>query len=361
MAGLEYHYVLRELSFLCGKFLGKFYELDEGLFRFRFGDSDLLVQLGVRMHLTKYISSAPQTPSNFCEFVRKRLDGKKLASLSQHGMDRIISAKFSSPSEEFTLVFEMFADGNLLVLDKDGIILRPYKKEEWKDRRLARGEKYKPPTSSQIPFPPSAQDLAALFSKSEKEKFIISVLPQLSIGTAYLNEALLACKIPPKTPASSLSPPQIGALAAELSKMHSSLSPIAYKKEGILVDFSLIQLSSCASLEKVQGETLSQLADEYYLSHSPSQAPPLAHEKKKEQLQTRLQTQLAALEDAKKQEQECMQAGNLIMQNSGSLEALSSEINSMRAKKASWEEISLLLKKKKIEMEKTGSVLYLDF
>lgn len=360
MAGLEYHFLLRELSSLCGKFISKFYELEGGLFRLRFGSSDLLVQLGVRMHLTKYISPSPQTPSNFCEFVRKRLEGKKLTSLSQHGMDRIIFAKFASPSEECTLVFEMFAGGNLLVLDASGAIMRPYKKEEWKGRRLARGEKYSTPPSLQLPFPPSAQELSALFSQSEKEKFIVSVLSQLSIGTSYINEALLACDIAPKTPAHSLSPSQLSALSSEFSRMHSSLSPIMYKQDGKPIDFSVFPLSQYSGLEAVQRPSLSAAADEFYAS-VPSPIPASsAHEKKKEQLQLRLSLQLASLEEAQKQAQECTQAGNAIMQNSQMLQSLSLEINSMRAKKIGWEEIAALLKKKKIEMEKTGSVVYVD-
>ena len=142
--------------------------------------------------------------------------------------------------------------------------------------------------------------------------------------------------------------------------MHSSLSPTACKKGGVISDFSLVPLSSCSSLEQAHSESLSPIMDEYYLSHASSKAPPSGHEKKKEQLQNRLSTQLAALEDAQKQAQECMHAGNSVMQNSASLEKLASEINSMRAKKTSWEEIALALKKKKIEMEKTGSVVYVE-
>lgn len=360
MAGLEYYFMLRELSPLVGRFISKFYELEDGLFRLRFGELDLLAQLGVRMHLTKYISAAPQTPSNFCEFVRKRLDGKKLVSLSQHGMDRIIYAKFSSPSEECTLAFEMFAKGNLLVLDSQGKIMRPYRKEEWKERRLAKGETYKPPPSCAIPFPPSQSQLCSLFSQDLGEnKYAVVSLNSLSIGTAYVNEALLACSIQPKTPSASISALQALELSEAFSRMHSSLLPLLYKQGGKPADFSVFPLSQHRGLEKIQCASLCAALDEYYSSCAPAQASS-SFDKKKAQLESRLQLLRQRLEQASAQAQQCSQAGNAILENQQKLLAIAQHIKELRSEGKSWEEIAEGLKKKKIEMEKSGSVFYAE-
>lgn len=360
MAGLEYHFLLRELSPLCGEFIGKFYELEEGLFRLRFGGSDLLVQLGVRMHLTKYISAAPSTPTNFCEFVRKRLDGKKLISLSQEGMDRIIYAKFSSPSQECTLVFEMFAQGNLLVLDEAGNILRPYLKEEWKTRRLARGEKYLPPASQKLPFPPSASQLSALFSApTDEKKYAVVALNSLSIGTAYANEALASCNVAPKTPVHSISQQQAECIAAAFSRMHSSMSPFLYKKNGAIADFSIVPLSSLSDAEKIQCASLSEALDGYY-SASPAPKASASFEKKKMQLQERLRMQQGHMHDTLAQAQQCTQAGNTILQNQQLFLSISQQVLTLRSQGKSWDEIAGMLQKKKIGMEKSGSVFYAE-
>ncbi|MFH0715038.1 MAG: hypothetical protein V1847_04620, partial [Candidatus Diapherotrites archaeon] len=42
-----------------------------------------------------------------------------------------------------------FSDGNLILCEKNGIILQPFHRQEWKDRKLWKGEQYKFPASKE--------------------------------------------------------------------------------------------------------------------------------------------------------------------------------------------------------------------
>jgi predicted ribosome quality control (RQC) complex YloA/Tae2 family protein len=134
-----------ELKQLEGKYFDKAQQIGAELFKLSFSPSkqDLLIEPGKRFHLTSYRMAAPEKASNIAMLLRKQLGGKKLVSAEQHGSDRVITLDFGDAK----LIAEFFSHGNLVVTDADYNILFTFRKEEWKDRKLAKGEKYKYPSN----------------------------------------------------------------------------------------------------------------------------------------------------------------------------------------------------------------------
>jgi len=78
------------------------------------------------------------------------------------------------------------------------------------------------------------------------------------------------------------------------------------------------------------------------------------------QLQERLRMQQGHMHDTLAQAQQCTQAGNTILQNQQLFLSISQQVLTLRSQGKSWDEIAGLLQKKKIGMEKSGSVFYAE-
>ena len=346
LSNLEYTYLCSELQFLIGRRLDKFYELGESgesKFRMKFGDVDLVCELGKRMNITKYIEPAPESPSNFAMGVRKELEGRKLASVSQHGFDRVLVFEFeNSPS----MIFEMFGKGNL-VLVAGGKTAKCYKKEEWKDRKTASGHEYTFPASSALPQIPFAGQIKALLS----EKFIASSLSALPLGSLYTKEALARAKIPEKKKGTELSEKECGQVADEIGRIVANARPLGYAKEGKPEEFSLCTLSQFCGFEIIEGKTLNELADGYFHAHAGEKqgAKPSgeAGQKRKqmEKLEKRLASQKSEVEQMEKESAEMKEAGDAIYADYEKVEALLAKVKEMKKSGAGDAEISSALAK----------------
>ena len=100
----------------------------------RFVIVDANVQ-SLRIHETHHEAVLPRQklPSSFCTKLRIHLRNKKIISIRQLGMDRIIDIEFGFPdvetedtfqeSKQFHLILEMYDNGNLFLTDKDYKIL----------------------------------------------------------------------------------------------------------------------------------------------------------------------------------------------------------------------------------------------
>lgn len=82
--------------------------------------------------------------NGFVTFLKKNLEGKKIDHVEQHEWDKVLVVHF----RDYYLIIEIFANGNIILCDKNWKILQPYHREEWKDRKLQKGEMYIFPQSA---------------------------------------------------------------------------------------------------------------------------------------------------------------------------------------------------------------------
>ena len=100
------------------------------------------------MHAQK--AEMPPRPSGFAQRVRGQLQGLRITGIAQHGRDRIIVFELEG-AKRMTLVFELFAKGNIVVLDEHGVIRNVFVKESFGSRNVRPGVAYV--------FPPSPQSV----------------------------------------------------------------------------------------------------------------------------------------------------------------------------------------------------------
>jgi len=75
-------------------------------------------------------------------YLRKNLSNARLISIRQHGFDRILILEFESGRGKNELIIEAFGDGNVILVDQEGIILRPLTHAKYTKRLLKGGATY---------------------------------------------------------------------------------------------------------------------------------------------------------------------------------------------------------------------------
>ncbi|SCV99981.1 LAFE_0B06788g1_1 [Lachancea fermentati] len=94
-------------------------------FLLKFGKPDsklnVIIDCGLRIHLTEFSRPIPPTPSGFVVKLRKHLKSKRLTTVKRVNNDRILVLSFSDGM--YFLVLEFFSAGNVILLDSDRKII----------------------------------------------------------------------------------------------------------------------------------------------------------------------------------------------------------------------------------------------
>jgi len=162
----------------------------------------LLIESGIRMHLSEFEWPKNNFPSGFSMKMRKHLRGRRLTSIQQLGVDRIVDLQFGSNEASFHIIIELYDRGNIALTDCNYVILNllRYRKqlvtnnssEENTDVRIAVHEKY--PISSARPQENliSEKRLADLLIASKKESLLKRVLnSQLPYGISTIEHCII--------------------------------------------------------------------------------------------------------------------------------------------------------------------------
>lgn len=83
----------------------------------------LLIESGIRIHTTEFIKNNKSLPSGFSMKLRKHLRTKKLTSIKQVGMDRVIDLQFGKDEYAAHIIVELYAQGNIILTDQNYTIL----------------------------------------------------------------------------------------------------------------------------------------------------------------------------------------------------------------------------------------------
>jgi predicted ribosome quality control (RQC) complex YloA/Tae2 family protein len=145
--------LVKELQWMKGFHIAKFYESKADVFRLRLtkkGESaDLRIILCKTVNKTVYIDeTGPAT--GFAASFRNVLDNAAILGISQLNHDRIIEIDVAKGGTAFKIILEMFGKGNLLVTDSTDKIVIVYKRHKFADRDVIPGAIYTPPKNENM-------------------------------------------------------------------------------------------------------------------------------------------------------------------------------------------------------------------
>ncbi|MCS3900457.1 ribosome rescue protein RqcH [Methanococcus voltae] len=136
------------------------------------GTQEIVIGVGKYKYITKteYDRQKPKNPHSFVMLLRKNLRNIKITKIEQHNFDRIVKITFEWNELKYTLIIELFKDGNVILLDKENKIVMPLRNERFSDRKLIPKEEYKFPAQRDLEPANLEYEVAKKIFKDELQK-----------------------------------------------------------------------------------------------------------------------------------------------------------------------------------------------
>ena len=369
--------IVRELSSMIGARARKAYQPHYEQVVIRLNpkgspSSDLVIVSGRRLYLSQRDRPMPSQPSQFAMVLRKHMNNSRLIEVKQLGFDRIISMTFEHGSGKLTLIIELFRDGNVLLLDEDGVIIQPLTHAKYASRSLKRGVQYVPPPAAVDPREIDREKLDKLLDESDDD-LIRTLAARGNLGRIYGSAICASANLEEKLKAKDLSDKQrevldaaINNLLEELANYNSSRMWFENKEilekwkkatdlnekdelSGEIKEISPIDLKYLNSELSIEIETLCSGYDAAFGSHDASAFIRREEEKlvqigqdegeKKAKLERRADQQRNAIERFLSQAAINQELGKAMQDNWSHLEAIINQFNDAISK-YTWQEVA---------------------
>jgi len=353
MSNVDVYAVCHELrDLLKGARVDKAYQptKDTVLIRFHVagkGRVDIVFQAGRRMHMTQYPLPNPKIPPNFPMLLRKYIKGATVEDIRQYNFDRIVELHVAK-EKKFTLIIELFAKGNIILLDEEGKIILPLKRKLWSDRKISSKEEYKyPPKRGINPLEVKKEELEDVFRNSDSD--VIRTLARSGLGGIYSEEILLRSNVQKDLPAAEISSSDLDSIYNTIYELFEPLRTsnfhpqiVSDGKEDVLP----LDLKIYENYKKETFETYSEAADEFFSSEvretiKNEYEDVWGAEVKK--FEKRLKIQEETLDKFHKTIKVSKKRGDLLYANYGKIQSILDIIKDAR-EKYSWNEIASKLK-----------------
>jgi len=286
-----------------------------------------------KIFLTTYKKPSPVEPPNFCLFLRKHLNNKKLVGIEQHAFDRVLEIR----TNENILIFELFSDGNVILCDSQYEIIMPMYIQKWRDRELKPKIKYRFPPGKIDPFSVNFDYFRNFLKKSEK-KLVAFLASEVGLGPVYAKEVCARSRINDQMQASEIGLNE----SIYIFKTIQSLENIKTKPT-LYADFvSPFPLESLKSHVKGEKEKFFEALDEFFSEQQIQQverAEERVREEHKERMEGILERQEVALEKWTEKKEETRTKADLIYSHYGTVESILEALNRAKSSGLPWEEI----------------------
>ena len=271
-------------------------------------------------------------PPAFAMLLRKHLENSRLASVDQHGFERILVV---STQNGYELVLELFGEGNV-VLAKDGDIVQPLRDQSWEHREVRPGRSYQfPPPRTD----PRELDEGAFFKvlSGSKGDLVRTLAVSLNLGGRYAEEVCAQTGLERNLKVGKLSGDELRALHSAVAELLSRLAerrrPTMYLEGGVPMDFAPIELCSIPGAEARPYPDFNSLVADYVAywrgrRTQEQRASRLAEELGR--LRRQAANQEKAIEAFRAQAAECRRAGEAVSVSVGPLSEILQRAEELR-------------------------------
>ena len=372
MSNVDIYTICQELNdLLTGARVDKSFQPTKDTVVMRFhkagtGRLDLVIQAGKRIHISQYPLTNPQNPPAFPMLLRKRVKGANVVSVEQHNFDRVVEIKMKK-EETYTLIVELFAKGNIILLNEANEIILPLKRKHWSDRDISSKKEYIFPQEQGInPIALTIDEFKEIISSEEDEE-IVRVLATNGLGSLYAEEIMLNTEINKKTACSDLSAEEISTIFDALKTVFEPLEKGEFtpmivnnreeierlkaenpdKKYKSKEDVISINIKQYESFEKESFDSFNEACDEFYSSKVKNEITDIqeaAWNKKVSKFSKRLEKQEETLANFEKTIEDSQKKGELIFTNYVQVDNILNVIKGAREKDYGWKEIGKTLK-----------------
>ena len=229
MSGVDLTAVVAELGPLLPLWVGKIYQYGPKTVVIRLQGEEharhaLVIESGRRAHLVKALPEAPVKPGGFAMLLRKHLEGGKVLSIAQHGLQRILTITVGKKAGSLRLVVELFDEGNIVLCDGEGKIVKPLWHHRFREREVVPGTVYAYPGKDCSDLSPYG--LGDLLLASDRE-IVKALAVGCMLGGRYAEEVCALASVPKEAPASSVDAEKIGeAIGGLLDRVKTARDPV---------------------------------------------------------------------------------------------------------------------------------------
>ena len=193
---------IKEIRKYCGMRVNNVYDIDSKTYLLKLNKPDekvmILMESGNKIHTTGFDWPKNTAPSGFSMKMRKHIKGRRLESIQQLGIDRIVDLQFGSGEAAYHIILELYDRGNVVLTDFEYTILnilRP-RTDKCQDVRFAVKETY-PLAAAKEHVVPTEESLRGILTTAKSGDQLKKVLiPHLDYGPALIEHSLLTAGFP---------------------------------------------------------------------------------------------------------------------------------------------------------------------
>lgn len=357
MSSLDVYAIVTELKGLIGYRVDNIYrdELDKFfLFKFKgkgeYKTPFLLIELGVRIHLTEFKHPVPERPSDKTMSLRGHLKGSELIDIRQVEFDRLIEMKMRG-KQEYHVYIELFGNRpNFIVVGNNNRVISATWYKKMRHRDVLPGKEFElPPIRGKAVLDMNHDEIFQLISSPEiLDSEIVRILAQKAGGGGELMEELLArAKIEKNKKCSEISRQDIDEFISSINEVKSDLEEL---NPLVILDSDKKPRSyHPIKFESVKGfslefSNLSSALDFFYTdTGSKTSVIVTQKDKRKKKVKKVLKAQQNAIKDFERKRIYNKMIGDLIYLHFDVVDELLSTIIQARKKNVSWKEIQAKL------------------
>ena len=229
---------------------------------------DLVFVRGSRIYTSNRDRPMPMTPPPFAMLLRKHLKNSRFTGVRQLGFDRVLSFDFETKFGTRHIYVEVFRDGNIILVDQEGIIIQPLTHAAYAGRTLKKGFEYTPPPAAINPFSLDEQGLTELFKDTDRD--LVSTLGgKLNLGGTHANAI---CQLAGHQP-------NMEAEDADIGKVHSALHGLLNDLSNSNSGFLILKPSDEVPVEELQAvadkQIMGVIRDRFLELHAEEATPIL--------------------------------------------------------------------------------------
>jgi predicted ribosome quality control (RQC) complex YloA/Tae2 family protein len=319
------------------------------------GTTQLLIEPGHRVHLTEYRRAAPRVPSKYCTVLRKYLRDRRIHSMKQHELDRIVVFEVGDEESSHKLVAELFGSGNILLLDPADTIFVARRYRKMRDRDVMPKAKYEFPPPRGIDLLSLKQDALDSILADSNANVVRTLASRLNLDSLSCEEICALAGVKPTTKVPELDGQAINDLKMGIHQFIEKLK-IGVKEPRIVIDDNLededvvieptaflpFEFEVYRGLHNKTFDTFSQAIDDYFGVSDVEQEDEVelsALVKEKQRLQKIIDKQEESISRLVEKSEKLQNKGELIYANFQVVQDVLETVTKARSGGLSWLDI----------------------
>ena len=349
MSGVDVRAEVSELKSLVPLWIGKIYQYDNACFGFRLNGEDkarffFYCERGVRAHLVTELPPAPKNPSGFSMYLRKYIEGGRVLSIQQKGIERVIIFDIGKGENEYHLILELFDDGNIILTNKDFVIMNALIQKRFRERDISAGQVYD--HAVRRPEDLSYEEFSEVLREEDTE-LVRALAKRLLLGGVTAEEICRAADVSRAMPVKYASDAQLRPVYTAMKEWFAQLDIInpVIDEMGVFPTISLLRKPIA------RFPTFSAALEAYYPKPDVHKEEKAAAAKKLTKQERIRQQQEAAVVSFEKKAAAATEAAEIIYGHYGEVKEII-DVLSEAARKMPWQQIASVLKKSEMPAAK---------